>query len=537
MAADVALPFGEGPFPTVLLRTPYVRSRHTGNPKSWFSRLIDCGYALVTVDIRGRNDSGGQWAPWRKDPEDAYDVIEWVAAQSWCTGKIGMVGGSYEGRTQWWSVLGRSPHLRCIAPLCIGAVQEGVPKGGAGVPVQYWLWWMNMVSGKAHQYPGGPSWERYVMHTPLKTLHCQYGLTRSAWPKYVADDVDPQDLAGGLRPEDYQKIDIPVLIGVGWWDDQSTMVAWQALQQAKSAKECRLLIGAWDHAGNWDPQPVLGGLDVSSGVMDTVAYIEQFLALHLKGQQTTVAKLPRCRVFLTGEQRWDEVDHWPDPAAVDTSLYLASDGDARSLRGNGQLLRSVDGAQGSDTFIYDPNHPSRDMSNMARFVWADPPLDVRYLQRRVDVLVYTSDALQEPLKVSGRYCLRAFISSDRPDTDLIVNLTDVHPDGRAIALAASNNLGSCLRLRYRNGPDPELLEPGEIYEVTVNGSWTHHVFKAGHRLRVTISSANFPLLARNAGTGRHWADDKVLYPQTNTIHHSPQYPSQILLPVVPKEIL
>jgi hypothetical protein len=137
--------------------------------------------------------------------------------------------------------------------------------------------------------------------------------------------------------------------------------------------------------------------------------------------------------------------------------------------------------------------------------------------------------------VSGRYRLRVFVSSDRPDTDLFVSLSDVHPDGRAIGLAASNMPGvPGLRLRYRNGPEPELLKPGEIYDVTIDGSWLHHVFKPRHRLRITISSSNFPLAARNAGTGRHWAEDDVLYSQTNTIYHSSQYPSHLLLPVVPR---
>jgi len=522
----------------VLLRTPYVRGRYLGNAESWILRFVDWGYALVVVDVRGRNDSDGEWVPWVKDSRDAYDVIEWIAAQTWCIGKIGMVGGSYEGLTQWWSTIGRPPHLTCIAPLAVGGVRKDVSNFGTGVPIQYWIWWMNLVSGRAFQYYGGPPWEAEVMHTPLQNLQRQYGLARSAWSKYVADEIDFSGDTAGLSSHDYTEIDIPVLIGVGWWDDQDTMAAWQALQQAKSARKCRLLIGAWDHAGNLAPRPVLGGLDVSASVMDTVGYIEQFLALHLKGGRTAFAEAPRCKVFVTGENRWEEADHWPHPETVETPLYLTSDGDARSLKGSGRLVSSADLARGSDTFIYDPNHPCRDMSNLARFAWADPPLDVRYMQRRKDALIYSSEPLEKPLKVSGRYRLRVFVSSDRPDTDLFVNLNDVHPDGRAVTLAATNMPSPCVRrLRYRNGPEPELLKPGEIYDVTVEGSWMHHVFKVGHRLRIMINSGNFPLAARNAGTGRHWAEDELLYPQINTIYHSSKYPSRILLPVVRVEAI
>lgn len=532
LAADVLLPAGEGPFPTLVLRTPYGRGRTLGNPKSWI-RLVDHGYALVSVDLRGRNDSEGEWVPWVKDPQDAHDVIEWVADQPWCTGKIGMVGGSYEGLTQWWTVAARPKHLCCIVPLAIGCVQHERPFFGTGIASQYRLWWATLVLGKTQQFAGGPAWEAEIDHTPLRDLDARFGLSRSVWREYVAGDIEFGGPAGTLTPAEYENIDIPVLIGVGWWDDQEAMRTWQALQRAPSSEQCRLLIGAWDHAGNVQPRPVLGGLNVAASVMDTIGYIEQFLALHLKAERTTLAEAPRCHVFTTGENRWDDLDQWPHPKAVDTSLYLASDGDARSLRGNGRLITRIDGGAPSDTYIYDPNHPNRDMTNLATFVWTDPPLDHRYLQRRLDCLVYTSEPLGESLVVSGQYQLCVFISCDQVDTDLFVSLSDVHPDGRAIGLAPTNIHSASLRLRYRNGPTPQLLVPGEIVRVTVAGSWLHHVFKPGHRLRITVSSGNFPLMARNAGTGRHWAEDTVLLRQTNTIHHCAEYPSHVSLPIVP----
>lgn len=531
LAADVVLPQGEEPFPTVVLRTPYVRGRPLNNPKNWV-RLIEYGYALVTVDVRGRNDSEGVWIPAVKDPKDAHDVIEWAAGQSWSTGKIGMVGGSYEGLTQWWTLLGRPPHLRCVAPLCVGGVRHARPFS-TGIPLQYWLWWMTLVLGRTMQFPGAPAWEAFMSHLPLAKLDERFGLCRSAWGKYVKGEIEFFSEAATLSQEDYAQIDIPVLIGVGWWDDQETMLAWQALQTARSAKECRLLIGAWDHAGNLAPRAVLGGLDVSASVMDTIEYIEQFLASHLKGERRVMADSPRCRIFLTGENRWEFLGTWPDPTAVSTCFYLDSGGDARSLRGNGRLTLTTEWSTAADTFVYDPNRPAREISNLAMFAWSDPPLDCRYLQRRCDALVYTSAPLARPLKVSGRYELRAFVSSDRPDTDLCVNLSDVHPDGRAVSLASTTEPYAALRLRYRNGTAAELMTPGEVYEVTVDGSWLHHVFKQGHRLRLTLSSGSFPLLARNAGTGGRWAGDEVLYPQTNTVHHSVQYPSRVVLPVVP----
>jgi len=218
---------------------------------------------------------------------------------------------------------------------------------------------------------------------------------------------------------------------------------------------------------------------------------------------------------------------------VPTPFYLLSQGDARGLKGTGILALQAGTTAESDTFVYDPNSPGRDMSNLAVFAWTDPPLDYRYLQRRQDCLVYSSAPLSEPLAVSGRYRLLVFVSSDRPDTDLYVNLSDVHPDGRAIGLAITNMPPPAgLRLRYRNGPTPDLLSPGRVYQVELEGSWVHHVFQRGHSVRIAINCGNFPHMARNAGSGWHWAQDTVLHPQANTLYHSAAYPSHVMLPVL-----
>ena len=529
LAADVFLPPGPGPFPTVVLRTPYARSRALNNPAGWI-RLVDAGYALVSVDVRGRGDSDGEWIPWARDLQDAHDVIEWAAAQAWSTAKVGMVSGSYEGRTQWWTAASRPKHLACIAPQCIGGVTHARPFGGTGIPIQYRLWWMALVLGRTYQFPGAIAWEARMDATPLRTLDEVCGIPGSAWQGYVSGEVEAAN--GALSQQEFAEIDVPVLVTVGWWDDQETMLVWQALQRARSAGECRLLIGPWDHAGNTAPRPILGGLDVSAGCMDIIGYTEKFLALHLKGERNEMAGAPRCRVFLTGENRWDELSDWPLPQARTHAMYLDSNGDACGLKGSGRLGRETAANDGADSFEYDPNQPGRDMSNLAVFAWADPPLDSRYLQRRLDTVVYTSEPLDAALMVSGQYQVCLFVSSDSPDTDLFAFLSDVHPDGRAISLSASNEPPACLRLRYRNGPTAEPLLAGAIYEVSIDGTWMHHVFRPGHRIRLQISSSNFPMMARNAGTGEHWAEDRVLRKQRNTIHHSSRYPSRLLLPVV-----
>ena len=535
IAVDVMLPEGEGPFPTVLISTPYERGRHATKPGGYL-RLVGYGYALVTMDIRGRNDSDGEWQPWVKDTEDSYRVIQWLADQSWSTGKVGMVGGSYVALTQWWAIAGHPPNLACIAPLCVGVTRSSLGLGGTGIPVQYWIWWLAYVSGKTVQNPASPSWENSINLLPLNSLDESFGVTQSAWHRFVTEEIDFSNEPGTLSDIDFANIDIPVLMGVGWWDDQATMDTWMALQQAKSAAECRLLIGGWDHVGNTAPRPVLGGMDVSASVMDTIAHIEQFLAIHLKGEVNELSDAPRCRVFDVGQDCWESIADWPSPHAVGTPVYLDSDGNARGLKGNGRLASGSRSNTASDTYTYDPNYPARDMGNLDQFAFSDPPLDHRYLHRRDDILVYDSALLDKPLSLSGKVILKLFVSSDRPDTDLYVGISDVHPDGRAIGLFATNEPKGGLRLRYRNGPDEELLTPHTVYEVEVLGIWVHHTFQPGHRLRITVHSNDFPFAARNAGTGKHWAEDTELLPQTNTLYYGPDYPSHVVLPIVSGQV-
>lgn len=526
LAANVLLPPGTGPFPVLLLYSPYGRMRSA--PR--YLSLIERGYAMVFADMRGRGDSDGIWQPFIKQTHDAYDVIEWIGSQPWCSGRVGMIGASYEALTQWWAAAGRPPHLKCIVPQAVGCMARNgdVPFRGAGVPMPYWLWWMTMVAGRTMQNGGAAPWEGIMPTLPLRTLDERVSVGHSAWKAYVDGEIDFESAEHCISEGQMAAIDIPVLVGVGWWDDHATMETWCALQKAKSAKDCRLLIGAWDHGGNLAPRPVLGGVDVSASVIDTVAYIEKFLALHLKGEKNEMRMAPRCHVFDTGRQRWDDLEQWPPPGARDVSFYLASGGDARSLRGDGRLERTPtqEGAV-LDSYTFDPNALPPTMTNVSVMAWSDPPLDHRWALRRQDVLVYDSEVLSDALCVSGRAQFDLFVSSDRENTDIFVSVMDVHSDGRSIALGDDG----ALRLSYREGIPPRALVPDEVAQVRIGGTWLHHVFEPGHRVRIAISSRGYPNYARNPGTVSHWGEDTVLLPQTNSIHHGGGRRSRVILPV------
>jgi putative CocE/NonD family hydrolase len=517
VAADVVLPTGDGPWPAVVNRTPYMR-RGCLRADSWL-RLVDYGYALVSVDVRGRGDSGGRFTPNVHDAEDGHDTIEWVAAQRWCTGRVGMVGGSYEARTQWWTAMGRPPHLCCIVPQAVGAATVGQRwSADTCVPMLYRIWWYHLVTGRTMQHPSAPSWEENIAHLPLGTLHEKVGTSREWWPKYVRREIEPLGPADVLSDADWAGFDVPALISFGWWDDQTTLLNWVALRGSPAERRSRLLIGAWDHAGNLRPRSVLGGLDVSASVIDVLEYIERFLAFYLK--DTATDELPRCRVFRTGLMQWETMDEWPAPEAVPMAWHLDQ---------NGTLSEGSPTMDDGDSYIYDPRNPARDFSSLDVFAWSDPPLDARYFLRREDVLVYTSAELEQQLAVSGQALFEGTISTDCPDTDLAVALYDVYPDGRSILMQGFPE--GILRLSYRNGPIPEPLSPRDPVRVRIPITWLHHTFLPGHRIRLSITSSSFPTWARNLNSGDIWYEATESRTARVVIHRGPGHPSRLVLPV------
>lgn len=531
VVADVVLPEGDGPFPVVVERTPYSRGRLL-DPVSWV-RLVEQGYAFVAVDVRGRGDSEGAFEPFKNDGFDGYDTVEWIAAQPWCTGKVGMVGISYDGLTQWWTARHRPPHLACIVPMASGAVQVGAaPHMGTGIPLQYWFWWMHYVTGRTGQHTGAVSWSAGWAHRPLRTLDERLGTGRPYWQGFVRGDWDMGDEDCVLSEQDWADFDTPTLVCVGWWDEQTTINSWMALCRSVGSDKANLLIGAWDHAGNNLPRPVLGGLDVAPSAIDVFTTIEQFLAKHLK-PDAGGDELLRCRVFRTGAMEWDHLAEWPDPAAAPYPLYLRSDGAAQSMGGDGRLAPAPPPAlEPPDSFEHDPATPERTLINLDLFAWSDPPLDQRFVQRRPNTLVYTSEPFDKRVTVSGEAVLEVFASSDRVDSDLYVEIADVYPDGRAITFTTGART-SARRLRYLDDGSEKLLEPGEVRRVTIPVVWLHHSFEPGHAVRLSIRSTAFPFLAVNLNSGCFWADEDEPVIACNTVHHDETSPSRLLLPVVP----
>lgn len=531
LAADVVLPPGPGPFPAVVTRTPYLRGKNL-RPNGWM-RLVDSGYAYVIQDVRGRGDSDGEWVPYVDDARDGYDTVEWVAEQSWCTGAVGMVGASYEGRVQWLAAKEHPPSLRCIAPMAIGVANDGPRRHhDTGIPAQYWLWWLSLVSGKTFQNPDAVSWTRAWEHRPLRRLADAVGVGRDAWAQFVGGSWDRTDPVHLFTDDDWHAFDVPTLVTLGWWDDQPTIVNWERLHDSPAFEQSKLLIGAWDHAGNMQPRGNLGGVDVGETVIDTIAYVERFLSRHLEPVQSRAADdLPRCRIFRTGINRWESSDDWPSKDVEDRMLYLRPTPDGLTAADSTGILVDTRPAEaGSVSYASDPRNPVRLLAQPnAKSV--EPPLDHHYLHRRTDVLAFVSEELPGSLRISGRPRFLGHVSTEAATIDLIVTICDVFPDGRRIVVGGFPGWPGGIRLLHRNGVAPEAAPAGEVVPVDVGLQWMHHTFLPGHRIAVAIASSWYPWLTVSGNTAGHWADEVDLEPATVTLHTGREHPSRISLPV------
>jgi putative CocE/NonD family hydrolase len=532
MAANVLLPAGAGPFPALLTRTPYIRhfvyhgSRNPGI-LGWAAQLLENGYALVQVDERGRGDSEGIFRHWVSDADDGYDVVEWVAAQRWCTGRVGMAGVSYKGLTQWWTAQGHPPHLVCIAPTASPVHRADRRPWVNGLMAQTRISFFDYTAGRTHQNPAAPCWTAINQHLPLRTLDQRVSRTRSGWQRWLRHEISygPER---SLSDDDFANLDIPVMVSNGLWrDDELVFGTWRNLQSSRAAAHHRLLVGGWDHVHNPEPNAELGGYDVRATVIDPVGQWRRFFDYWLKGERNGWDREARVRIFRTGAMRWEEWEDWP-PDTSDVSLYLHSRGRANTVRGDGALSREAPGAiEPEDTLAYDPADPvpvAAAFPSPARSVEA--PLDIRYVERRPDCLVYTGEVLQDALDVSGEVRLQLYVSTDRRDSDVIALLSDVHPDGRSIQVGDISGV----RLRYRHPGQELLMTPGRIELIEIDNNWVNHRFLPGHRVRLTITSSYWPRLSRNLNGPENPFDQSTPLIALNSVHHSGPHRSRLLLP-------
>jgi putative CocE/NonD family hydrolase len=575
LAADIYRPAkegaaAEGRFPTLLTRTPYDKNGAAAEGRYY----AEHGYNVVANDIRGRYASEGTWRLMADDPSDGYDVVEWIAAQPWSDGKVGTFGTSYPGGTQHALAEMNPPHLTTMIP--IDALSNcgisGMRHGGA-FELRFMNWVFNQGASNARKALANPALKKaldenarrireHVDSLPLRADNTPLRVV----PEYEAWILEamrtgpesPFWKIKGVSVVDHvaDYADVPVLHITGWYDSWTRQVtlSYEALAKAKKSPQ-RLTIGPWVHGGQ--NGNTAGEVDFSADAgVDLRAWRLRWYDHWLKGASNGVDQDPPVLLYImgTGDDRktsrghlqhggyWRAESAWPIARARATPYYLHGDGTLATTA----PTRSED----RTTYTFDPRQPvptiggniSSNTNLMTNGAYDQRPRDDTHaalnrlpLSERRDVLVFRTAPLEADLEVTGTVQVKLWISSTAPDTDFTAKLIDEIPANADYPLGFDLNIGdSILRTRYRDSLDrPVLMAPNTVYPITITLYPTANVFKKGHRLRIDVSSSNYPRFDVNPNTGDPLGTYRRLLTADNTVYHDAQHPSHVLLPVVP----
>ncbi len=571
LATDIYRPKNAtGKLPTVFIRTPYNMNTLQGSSARQVLEGVERGYAMILQNERGRYFSEGKFEILGYPRTDGYDALTWIAAQPWSNGKVGTLGCSSTAEWQLQLAGANHPAHAAMVPMAsgagIGRVGEFLEQGNwyrGGVPrILFSIWLYGVDNPLRPQLPADAElqpemrqrlslyndldakkpevkWTEQVKRLPFSSLLTSLGEPKGTNEELIARlPNDPAWFKGGLY-HDSDPWGVPALWFNSWYDVSigPNLALFNHAAKSGVDKETRdnqfAVIGPNNHCAFWGlkPDDKSGDRKLGDTTFDTTGQIWAFFDRFLKNEPKKFpATTPKVRYFSMGENKWKSADQWPPRQATETRLYLTSGGRANSLNGDGRLsFTQTDGA--ADTYVYDPLNPVQtigggDCCNGG--VVVPGAYDQRQVEARNDVLVYTSEPLAAPLTVAGFVDAFLSVSSDAKDTDFAVKLVDVAPDGTAYILD-----DTILRARFREGYDREVfMEAGKTYALDFTPMSTANVFETGHRIRIEVTSSNFPKFVRNLNTGGRNEFESEGVKATNQVHHTKAAPSYIVLPVI-----
>ena len=549
--ADIYRPKSADKFPVILMRTPYDKS--VGWAVSPVYKMVPRGYVVIIQDVRGRYTSEGEWYPFRHEQADGYDAVEWAAALPYSDGKVGMMGASYVGATQMLAAIAQPPHLTAIAPnMTASNYHDGWTYQSGAFEQWFDQNWTTQLAAN--------TLERYV-HENANALIGAPALPLASFPVFNFGQLPADEkLTAAIAPyyldwlahpdydeywkqwsieENFSKIQVPMLQVGGWYDifNAGTLRNYIGAKAHGATDAARtkqhLLIEIGGHAGFGRR---IGDVDFGPHALENV-YTDVILDWYdflFKGMQNRFATDKPVKVFTMGANEYRQHDDWPVPQAQNTKYFLHSSGKANSLRGDGSLSTTAPKAEPADSYIYNPANPTPTLGGplCCDAEHFEPgPRDQRSVENRDGVLVYSTGPLSRDFEVTGPVAATLFVKSSAVDTDFTAKLVDVAPDGFAMDLTEG-----ILRMRYRDSQEhAKLMNPGQVYEVTVDLWATSNVFLKGHSLRLEISSSNFPRFDRNLNTGEEIKFAHNFVSATNAVLHDAQHPSALVLPVMPSK--
>ncbi|HXJ04234.1 MAG TPA: CocE/NonD family hydrolase [Candidatus Acidoferrum sp.] len=540
LRADIYRPKAEGKFPVLLVRTPYDKTGEASFGMKGAAR----GYLVIAQDVRGRFTSEGEWYTFKNESQDGYDTVEWAAALPNSNGRVGMFGGSYVGATQYLAAIAKPPHLAGICPTVTASnYHDGWTYQGGAFEQWFNESWstglaMNTMRRRVEESNAIegtktlPLTDFAVLEAPSAAGIAPYFKDWLAHPNY-----DEYWKRWSIE-DHYGDIQVPVLSFGAWYDIflGGTLRNYMRLKREAGTEAAKrgqmLVVYVGGHAGGSNNRKV-GGVDFGEKLpIDQDEMTLQWYDALLKGQANSVGHEKPVRIFVMGKNEWREEDDWPLARAKNTRYYLHSAGGANGVIGNGTLSATDPGEEKADQYVYDPNDPVPTIGGplcCGALPTGIGPEDQRPAEARADVLVFSTPAFTKDTEVTGPVTLDLYVSSSAVDTDFTGMLVDVWPNG-----FAQNLTSGILRMRYRNSQEkPELANPGETYHVTVDLWATSNVFLAGHKLRLEVSSSNFPRFDRNLNTGEVQARGTHMIKATNVVYHDKARPSALILPVVP----
>ena len=545
LRADVYRPKADGKFPVLLQRTPYNKT----NGIKFGIRAAALGFVAIIQDVRGRYTSDGEWYTFQNESADGYDTVEWAAALPYSNGKVGMFGGSYVGATQMLAAIAHPPHLAGICPVVTASnYHDGwTYQGGA---FEQWFnesWTSGLAQDTMSRAVAQNSNALLGMVKLPLTSYPLFNFPDTSAGIYSTASLAPYFLDWLAHPayddywkrwsieEHYGDVNVPALTIAAWYDifQGGSLRNYRGLKtqggvEARAGQRLLVIIGG--HAGDGRK---IGEVDFGPAAEQwneddvTLRWYEYLF----QGIQNDFAKEKPVKIFVMGRNQWREEDDWPLARARTTKYFLHSAGVANTLLGNGSLSEAAARAEAPDQYVYDPANPVPtvggplccDGSHMP-----PGPHDQRAVEGRKDVLIYTSAAFSDDTEITGPISLELFAKSTAVDTDFTAKLVDVGPDG-----FAQNLTEGIVRARYRESQEKAaLMKPGQIYKFTIDLWSTSNVFLKGHRLRLEVSSSNFPRFDRNLNTGESQSATSHYVAATNTIYHDTDHASVLLLPVV-----
>jgi putative CocE/NonD family hydrolase len=533
LAADLYMPDKVGKYPIVLIRTMYGRQNKSHGYDTIARIFTSQGYIFLVQDVRGRFDSEGEFYPYIFEAADGYDTVEWAGTQPWSTGKVGTIGASYWGSTQWLLSPNSSKYLKAMVP--INTSQDVYPR---------WIYYsiFRITDVLAWFYENAPrrgrsiegiDWNKAVSTLPLIKADESLGENIPAYDDWINHPV-PGPYWDRIRVDNrVQQITVPAMIIEGWYDYYLDLALNDFNRMRNEggsveAKQSVLMVGPWTHTMKSKFSDADFGKDAS--FIKQYKLVIDWFDYWLKGKDNGILTKGPVRIFTMGANTWKTENEWPPKNVRYDEYFLHSDGNANGIEGVGSLTKTMPGSENPDGYEYDPADPVPSVGGTSIYGNLKAgPYNQKTVESRRDVLIYTTAPLETDMNITGPVKLIFYASSTAKDTDFAAKLTDVYPDGKSVNLQAA-----VIRAKYRNSFEkPALLENGKVYRFEMLIGSTSILLKKGHRIRLQLTSSNFPEYGRNLNTGDDNGTTSAMVKASQVIYHDSEHPSKLVLPVIP----